>query len=206
MKRILLLLLFSVFCLAACSATKVTGVWQDKNYSGKPFANILVVSSFLDEEAGRMSEIQLARQLRQKGVSASAGHVVLPTGSRSLVEVITAAIGQHAFDGILISRLVDKIEETRITAQSVCKNRWDSDYRQSQRHSLSPCQPGSRTQTTAVYGIETKLYSAEDRNMVMSLSSKTSTDRPSDALIKGFVKTVVEHLSRAGLLSESGQN
>ncbi len=206
MKKILFLLLFSIFCLAACSSTKVTGVWQDENYNGKPFANILVVSSFLDEEVGRMSEVQLARYLRKRGVSAGAGHVVLPTGSRASVEAITAAIGQHAFDGILISRLVDKIDETRITAQGACNSRWDSDYRQSQRYSLSPCQPGSRTRTTAVYGIETKLYSAEDRNMVISLSSKTSTDRPSDALIKGFVKAVVERLSRAGLLAESGRN
>ncbi len=36
----------------------------------------------------------------------------------------------------------------------------------------------------------------------MSLSSKTSTDRPSAVLIKGFVKTVVERLSRAGLLAK----
>ncbi len=202
MKKILFLLLSSVFFLGACSATKVTGVWQDKNYKGRPFANILVVSSFLDEEAGRMSEVQLARLLRKKGVSASAGHVVLPTCNQISVEMITAAIGQHAFDGVLISRLIDKVDETRTTAKSACNSRWDSDYRQSQRYSLSPCQPSSMTRTTAVYGVETKLYSAQDRNMVMSLSSKTSTDRPSAVLIKGFVKTVVERLSRAGLLAK----
>ena len=206
MKKSLFLLLFSVFCLAACSATKVTGVWQDENYSGKPFEKILVVSIFFDEEAGRMSESQLVRQLHQKGVSASAGHVVLPTGSRSSVETITGAIGQHAFDGILISRIVDRIEETRITAQSACKSRWDSDYRQSQRYSLSPCQPGSMTRTIAVYGLETKLYSTKDRALVMSMASETSADRPTDDLIKGFVKSVVDRLSRSGLLSESGRN
>ena len=206
MKRIFFLLLVSSFLLAACSATKVTGVWQDENYQGKPFANILVVSSFLDGEVSRMSEVLLARYLRKRGVSASAGHIVLPSGSRASVEAITAAIGRHAFDGVLISRLVDRIDETRITAKGACNSRWDSDYRQDQRYSLSPCKPGSQTRTTAVYGVETKLYSAADRNMVMSFSSKTSSDRPSDALIKGFVKTVVERLSRAGLLVESGQN
>ncbi len=202
MKKIFVLLLFSGFLLVACSATKVTGVWQDKNFQGKPFENILVVSFFLDGEAGRMSEIQLARLLRKKGVSASAGHVVLPTGTRSSVEKITEAIGNHAFDGILISRVVDKIEETRTTAQGACKGRWDSDYRQSQRYSLSSCQPNSMTRTTAVYGLETKLYSAKDKVLVMSLSSKTSDDRLSDTLVKGFVKTVADRLSRAGLLAK----
>ena len=202
MKKILFLLLFTFFCLAACSSTKVTGVWQDENYKGKPFTNILVVSSFLDGEVSRMSEVQLARYLRKKGVSASAGNVVLPADSRASVEAITAAIGEHAFDAVLISRLVDKIDDTRVTAQGDCNSRWDSDYRQSQRHSLSPCKPGSLTQTTAVYGVETKLYAAESRAMVMSLSSKNSTDRPSDALIKGFVKSVADRLSRAGFLAE----
>ena len=204
MKKIFLLLLVSGFLLMACSSTKVTGVWQDENYKGRPFANILVVSSFLDGEASRMSEVQLARYLRKRGVSASSGHVVLPTGNRASVEAITTVIGEHAFDGVLISRLVAKVDETQIVTKGSCNSRWDSDYRQSERHSLSPCPPGSRTRTTAVYGIETKLYSAENRELVMSFSSKTTTDRPSDELIKGFVKTVVEHLSRAGLLSESG--
>ncbi|MEA3332079.1 MAG: hypothetical protein U9Q58_00585 [Pseudomonadota bacterium] len=204
MKKIFLLLLVSCFLLVACSSTKVTGIWQDENYKGKSFANILVVSSFLDGEAGRMSEVQLARYLRKKGVSASPGHVVLPSGSRASVEAISAAIGKHAFDGVLISRLVDKIDETQIVAKGSCNSRWDSDYRQNDRYSLSPCPPGSRTRTTAVYGVETKLYSAENRELVMSFSSKTTTDRPSGELIKGFVKTVVEHLSRADLLSGSG--
>ncbi|MEA3348127.1 MAG: hypothetical protein U9Q39_03600 [Pseudomonadota bacterium] len=202
MKKIFGLLLLSGFLLAACSATKVTGVWQDENFQGKPFENILVVSFFLDGEVGRMSEFQLARLLRKKGVSASAGHVVLPTGSRSSVEKITEVIGKHSFDGILISRIVDRVEETRTIAQGACKSRWDSDYRQTQRYSLSPCQPGSMTRTTAVYGLETKLYSAKDKALVMSLASATSADRPTDTLIKGFVKTVVDHLSRAGLLAK----
>ena len=202
MKKIFVLLLFSGFFLAACSATKVTGVWQDENYRGKPFENILVVSTFLDKEVGRISELQLARQLRQRGVSASAGYVVLPTGSHSSVETITEAIGQHAFDGILISRIVDRLEKTRITAQGACNSRWDSDYRQSQRYSLSPCQPGSLTRTTAVYGLETNLYSTKDKALVMSMASETSADRPSDTLVKGFVKSVADHLSRAGLLVE----
>ncbi len=203
MKKILTLIVFSIFCLAACSATKVTGVWQDENYSGKPFEKILVVSIFLDEENGRMSELQLARQLRQKGVSASAGHIVLPAGSRSSVETITGAIGRHAFDGVLISRIADRIEETRVTAQSACNSRWASDYRQSQRYSLSPCKPGSLTRTTAVYGLETNLYSTKDGALVISLASKTSADRPTDDLIKGFVKSVVDRLSRSGLLAGS---
>ena len=202
MRKVLFLLLFSVLCLASCSSTKVTGVWQDENYSGKPFEKILVVSIFLDEENGRMSELQLARQLRQKGVSASAGHVVLPTGSRSSVETITGAIGQHAFDGILISRIADRLEKTRVTAQGACNSRWDSDYRQNQRYSLSPCKPGSLSQTTAVYGLETNLYSTKDGALVISLASETSADRPTDDLIKDVVKSVVDSLNSSGLLAK----
>ena len=199
MKKIFFLLLFSGFFLAACSATRVTGVWQDENYSGKPFKKILVVSIFLNEEVGRMSEFQMVRQLQQKGVAATAGHTILPTGSRSSVETITEAISHHAFDAILISRIVDRVEETRITAQDACMSRWDSDYRLNQRYSLSPCQPGSLIRTTAVYGLETNLYSTKDRALVMSLSSETSVDRPTtDTLVKGFVKRVVARLSRAG--------
>ncbi len=201
MKKIIVLLFFAALFLTACSAIKVTGVWQDENYSGKPFEKILVVSIFLDEEVGHMTEFQLARQLRQKGVSASAGHIVLPTGSRSSVETITGALGQHAFDGILIARITDRLEETRVTEQGICNSRWASDYRQNQRYSLSPCKPGSLARTTEVYGLETNLYSAKDGALVMSLASEISADRPTDDLIKGFVKSVVDRLSRASLLA-----
>jgi hypothetical protein len=201
MKKILFLLLLCIVHLAACSSTKVTGVWQDKNYKGPVFKNILVVSLFLDQEVSRMSELQLARQLQQKGVSASSGQVVLPAGSRSSVATITGAIGKHAFDGILISRIVNRLEETRVTAQSACNSRWESDYRQNQRYSLSPCKPGSLSKTTAVYGLETNLYTTKDGALVTSLTSATTADQPSDALIKGFVKSVVERLSGTGLLA-----
>ncbi len=202
MKKILFLLFFTLLCLAACSSSKVTGVWQDEEYREAPFENILVVSFFLDGEVGRMSEVELARLLRKKGISASAGQIVLPAGSRSSVEKITEAIGNHAFDGILISRIVDKIEETRTTSKSACNSRWDSDYRQNQRYSLSPCQPNSMTTATAVFSLETKLYSAKDKTLVMSMNSASTADRPSDKLVKDFVGKVAKRLSNSGLLAK----
>ncbi|MBN2809362.1 MAG: hypothetical protein JXR80_07700 [Deltaproteobacteria bacterium] len=200
MKKLIFLLLGGIFFLGACSATKVTRVWQDENYSGK-FKNILVVNLFLDEEIGRASELLMVRQLRQQGVAAEAGHTVLPTGSRSSVEAITQAIGKHAFDGILLSKIVDRVEETRVTGAGACNSRWESDYRREQRYSLSPCQPSAQTSTTAVYGLITSLYSTQGGALVISLSSETSVDRPTEKLISGFAKTVVGRLSAANLFA-----
>ena len=57
MKALLLTVVFLSLSLLACSTTKITNTWQDENYSGKPFANILVIGQFLDEEVCRMSEL-----------------------------------------------------------------------------------------------------------------------------------------------------
>jgi predicted small secreted protein len=149
-------LLFVIGCLlaAACSSTKVTGVWQDVNYAGKPFAHLLVVSVVLDRKMVNRSEDLLVENLRQRGVDASAAHSIIPGDGHATVEAITAAIEKHGFDGVLITSLVDRQEETR--SANPCSRRWDNDYRQ-QRYMLAPCSSGSLAQTTVKYSLETKL-------------------------------------------------
>ncbi|HDS16542.1 MAG TPA: hypothetical protein ENN66_08050 [Proteobacteria bacterium] len=202
MKKIFWLLLLVMFFTGACSATRITGIQQNQENGNQNFKNILVVSLFLDENIGRQSELALLHELRDKGVAATAGHTVLPAGNRSSVENITEIIGRHSFDGILLSRIVDKFAETRITAKGNCENRWDSDYRENRRYSLSHCPPGSQTSTTAVYALESNLYRAQDGALTISLTSETSIDRPTKKLIQGFAQAVVKHLAAAGMFAE----
>ncbi len=194
------LLLFAVCCLllAACSSTKVTGVWQDVNYAGKPFANLLVVSVVLDRKMVNRSEDLLVDNLRRQGVAARAAHNVIPGGGYATVEAITAAIEKHGFDGVLITSLVDRQEELRTT--SPCSRRWDSDYRQ-QRYALAPCSSGSLDQTTVKYSLEIKLYNAGNRALVMSMNTETSADRPTDELLQEFADVVVKRLIRSRLVA-----
>jgi len=193
-------LLFVIGCLlaAACSSTKVTGVWQDVNYAGKPFAHLLVVSVVLDRKMVNRSEDLLVENLRQRGVDASAAHSIIPGDGHATVEAITAAIEKHGFDGVLITSLVDRQEETR--SANPCSRRWDNDYRQ-QRYMLAPCSSGSLAQTTVKYSLETKLYNAGNRALVMSMNTETSTDRPTDELLQEFADVVVKRLIRSQLVA-----
>jgi len=199
----LLSVIIMVFGLGACSTTKITNSWQDKNYSGGPFKNILVISQFLDEEVCRMSELEQVRDLKRRGVKATAAYSILSAGGRSSVDAIDDAIGQYSFDGVLISKVGNRMEESGIDSRNACINRWDSDYRQNQRYALSPCQLGTGTTTTSIYTLETKLYSVKDRALVMTLASKTTAVRPAYDLIKEFGKVVINRLQSAGMLAKS---
>jgi len=189
--------------LLSCSTTKVTNSWQDKNYTGKPFANILVISQFLDEEVCRMSELSLVRNLKNRGVNATAAYSVLSAGGRSSVDAIDDAIAQYSFDGVMISKVTNMMEESSVDSSNACVSRWDSDYRQNQRYALSPCQVNSGIRTTAIFSLETDIYSVQDRVLVMKLSSKTTAVRPAYKLIKEFGEVVVSRLQSAGLLAKS---
>jgi len=184
--------------MAACSSTKVTGVWQDVNYAGKPLTRLLVVSVVLDRKMVNRSEDLLVENLRQRGVDARAAHSIIPGGGHATVEAITAAIEKHGFDGVLITSLVDRQEETKST--SPCSRRWDNDYRQ-QRYALAPCSSGSLAQTTVKYSLETKLYNAGNRALVMSMNTETSADRPTDELLQEFADVVVNRLIRSPLVA-----
>jgi len=199
----LLSVVMVIFCLSACSTTKITNSWQDKNYSGGPFKKILVISQFLDEEVCRMSELEQVRDLKRRGVAATAAYSILSAGGRSSVDAIDGAIAQYSFDGVLISKVGNQLEKESIDSRNACINRWDSDYRQNQRYALSPCQVGSGTTTTSIFSLETKLYSVKDRALVMTLASKTTAVQPAYELIKEFGKVMINRLQSSGMLAKS---
>lgn len=200
--RLSLVVFFVGFTLLACSTTKITDSWQNQSFAGKPFANILVISQFLDEEVCRMSELAMVRDLRERGVNATAAYSILTAGGRSSVEAIEKAVAEHGFDGVMISKISNQIEESSLDLNSACVSRWDSDYRQNQRYALSPCQVGSGMRTTSVFNLATDLYSVQDRTLVMKLSSKVTAVRPAYKLIKSFGEVVVSRLHRDGMLAK----
>ena len=200
--RLLLLVVVLGFGLLACSTTKITDSWQNQDYAGKSFANILVIGQFLDEEVCRMSELAMVRDLQQRGVNATAAYSILTAGGRSSLEAIEKAVAENSFDGVMISKVSNQVEESSLDMNNACVSRWDSDYRQNQRYALSPCQVGTGMRTTSIFNLETDLYSVEDRALVLKLSSKISAVRPAYKLIKSFGEVVVNRLHSDGLLTK----
>lgn len=200
--RLLLLVVVLGFGLLACSTTKITDSWQNQDYAGKSFANILVIGQFLDEEVCRMSELAMVRDLQQRGVNATAAYSILTAGGRSSLEAIEKAVAENSFDGVMISKVSNQVEESSLDMNNACVSRWDSDYRQNQRYALSPCQVGTGMRTTSIFNLETDLYSVEDRALVLKLSSKISAVRPAYKLIKSFGEVVVNRLHSDGLLAK----
>ena len=204
-KRIGLLVLVTGLALGllSCSTTKITGDWRNQDYTGKPFANILVIGQFLDEEVCRMSELAMVRDLKQHGVQATAAYSILTAGGRSSLEAIEKVVAENGFDGVMISKVSDHVEESSLDLNNACVSRWDSDYRQNQRYALSPCRVGTGMRTTSIFSLETNLYSVQDRTLVMKLSSKISAVRPAYKLIKSFGEVVVSRLQSDGMLAKS---
>lgn len=201
--RLLLVVAFIGLGLLSCSTTKITDSWQNQSYKGEPFANILVIGQFLDEEVCRMSELAMVRDLKQHGVNATAAYSILTAGGRSSLEAIEKIVAENGFDGVMISKVSNQLEESSLDLNNACVSRWDNDYRQNQRYSLSPCQVGSGIRTTSIFNLETNIYSVEDHALVLKLSSKISAVRPAYKLIKSFGEVVVSRLQSDGLLAKS---
>jgi hypothetical protein len=109
--------------LAGCAnvGTSVGHVWQDSGRArSATLGKTLVLALAPKAEVVMVLEDEWVRQLRQKGVDASAANRLLPGGSPPDKERVVELVKARGFDTLLVSRLVDvKQVEREVSAYQV---------------------------------------------------------------------------------------
>lgn len=207
-------LVFIALLLAACSPTDVTGVWMDKDYDGGVIKKVLVVGVFKQDGIRRKVEDALVLKLSEKNVEAVASYRVLSGSELSGKKGIEFSLEKGGFDSLLIATVTEKRKEGQITQgagygfPASYHNSWDSYYARSRGFVGRPGYDTpfhdrvipARVTTRDIYSLETNLYHASGKNLVLSVLSDVYTGLPVDKLITSFVGTVIKKLSENNLL------
>jgi hypothetical protein len=103
-----------MFLLESCSSSSLVDVWNDPSYSGAPLKKILVMAIRKDLVQRRIWEDAFVTELSNNGIKAVSSYELFPSALPDSNQV-DEAIKEKAFDGILITRLLQKeTEETYI--------------------------------------------------------------------------------------------
>ena len=187
----LFVIFFFMVTSCATTSTKLKKVWRDSDYGGK-FKKVLVIGVIKRTASKHFFELEMARQLEDRGIDAIAGNLVLPHDKEADKDLIVSRLKELDADGVLIARLVKrKTVEQRMPYNPPALYRgWPSYYSRSYGVVY---RPGYVTKNEVVI-VETNLYDAGSEQLVWSALSETFVDDDKDELMKSFVEIMINDL------------
>ncbi|MDW7772376.1 MAG: hypothetical protein SCH71_05730 [Desulfobulbaceae bacterium] len=200
-------LLLSVFLLHGCSSTRVTGVWKKSDYLGGPFATILVVGLTYDQSTKNIWEDVMADQLRKNGVKTTTSTRCFPGDPEITKDKILDYVSTQGIEGVLVTRLVDVLEETRYypPTASYYSGYYYGGHRYRYYNHFGTYydmvySPGYTATYTRVL-LETNLYDAATQELVWSMSSDTFDPDSTGKLAQSVSRKVIESLQKDNLIT-----
>jgi hypothetical protein len=202
-------LLFSFFLLSGCSDTRVTGVWKKSDFTGGPYQNILVVGLTKDERNKCIWEDIMAGQLRQQGVEAKSSATCFPGDTDITKEEIIDYVKKEGIDAVLVTRLVNIVEEKAYYPHTGGYYGYGPYYGGSRYRYYNNFgsyydrvyQPGHTATFTSVI-LETNLYDANSQELVWSMSSDTFDPASADKLAESVSKKVIMNMQKDNLIKQ----
>ena len=195
--------LFIIFLLSlvACSSTKLTGIYKDRDYAGGYLKSVMIVGVSDNLKKRRLFEDTFAEQFKKTGIEAFSGVVVIPEGKKLNKETIKGAAENLGAETVLVTHLVG-IEEKEIYVPP------SYDYMSSHHDHLGTYYYSVHqyTQTPGYYidhkyvRLESNLYETKTEKLIWSASSETLDPKSVNALIESLCKKVMESLKDNNLI------
>ena len=187
--------------LAACATTRLTSVWRDETYRGPQLRKVLVVGVSERAVIRRLFEDEFTRQLKARGSDATPSYTI---GSLELLQdraASVAKIRELGFDGVLVTRLVDRKTVTTYYPPTYLgppgyAGGWYGYYSLSYGYVTSP----GYTVESQVVNLETSVYETKADRLVWSALSETFLEGSSQSLVRSLIKLLVANLAKAGLV------
>jgi hypothetical protein len=104
--------------LESCSSSILVDVWNDPSYHGSPLKKILVIAVRQDPVRRRLWEDAFVGALSNNGVNATSSYNLFPNALPDTNQVADI-VQEKGFDGILVSRLLNKETETHYVESNV---------------------------------------------------------------------------------------
>ena len=203
---------FAVLCalaVAGCTAsTKLTSVWTEPSLQPNSVKKLLVLAVSKKPGPRRLFEDTFATSLGDMGAAAVPSYTLLgdaPPDSAT----IHGAILQGGFDGVFVTRLVDKqtVEtyypptSTYVGAPSAYYGGWYGYYSTGYSYTTSP----GYTVQNQVVNLETNLYRVADGKLLWSALSQSWLEQAADPSteIRPFVQQLVYGLENSKVITKS---
>jgi len=167
--------------MAGCASvgTSVGHVWQDSGRAGSAtLGKTLVLALAPKAEVVMVLESEWVRQLRQRGIDASAANLLLPGESPPDKERVVELVKTRGFDTLLVSRLVDVKQVER---------------------EVSSYQVGVVETTLYDAGTEQRFWSARADTFLINPTGKRITELRSERA-RELVQRLMEEMSKSKLL------
>ncbi len=198
-------LVMAVAMLAACAATKVTAVWKDESYQGRPH-KILVYAVVKNGTNRRIIEDDFAKHLESRGINAIPGYDVFPGDELVKEEVLGEKLKNLGFDTLLLTRLTGSKEiqvqvPGTVTYQpmppamyqpSPYYQTWQGYYNTGYTAVYTP---GYTTEETYVMA-EANLYDVATGKLIWTASTQTKVGERTQKIIKNYVAVIMDAMRK----------
>ena len=197
--------LIAFLTLVSCSPTKTTISWKKPDYHGSHFTKIAVIGLVGNLAVRQNMEQEVAQELVENGMSATASMNFLPPNAQSKspnIERITRLIKAKGFDAVLIVTLDDVDKERqyvqgRTTYHPHTRYHRFGNYYSTSYHRVR--RPGYFTSSTTFY-IESNLYDLGSEELVWMTQAKTTDPGSLKSASKSYAKNLTNVMKKEGII------
>lgn len=199
MKRLIKLLgasaIISLFVLASCAPTKLTGVWKNKAYTGGSLKSVMVVGVVKNPRNRRLFEQFFAEQFKNNGVEAFSSSDVILAGKELNKDTIKSLAEKLGADAVLVTHL-EAVEEKGEYIPDAYKQNLGRHYSRVYGHVHEP----GYYVTHQYVRLENNLYEIKTEKLIWSSSSETINPESANEVIESLCKVVMKSLRDNGLI------
>ena len=188
--------------ISACSSTTLVSRWNDANYTGPQFNNVLIIGIIKDDIKRRYYEDEMVKIIRAKGGQAIASYTLMPElASIDEKAKIKAVVTKTAVDAVVITSLqaIDKEQRTvpaRVDYVPTMGYGYYGYYRSSYRTVYQP----AYTVTDTIVRLETRVYAAASEKMVWGGITESLNPDSIDEIIKETADIISSDMREHGLI------
>jgi hypothetical protein len=184
-------------------STKLTSVWVDPSYQGRP-GKIMIIGIARKPINKSILEDEFVRQLSARKTSAVASYAVMTDDKQDEIAFIDAKMKEHGADAVLISRLASKKTVYTYVPGSVAYppsnyGNWRDYYGYGLHSAQEVFTPGYTAEEEYAL-IETNLYDVRDNKLIWSASSETEVLGSDRNQIKSYIGVMVKEMADKKLI------
>lgn len=196
-----LVVLAALIALAGCSGTRLTDVWRDPGYTGRPFRQVAVFVLGTDPAVRKLVEDEFVRRLPMstRGIG---GYGLVPEAEQGDIGKARDRLRAGGFDGAMIARLVGvegprpwsagSLQQVPISYRTL-ENYYVTTYQETER--------SSDLRTPTVVRVQLNVYAVASEALVWSAASRTFNPDETRDVAGDVAKIAVQELQKVGILA-----
>lgn len=202
-RKVLLALIFVGALISGCAATSGSSASSGADESDERFGNFLVIGVAGDYDSRAQFERMVVSGLKAEGAAARPYHVVAGGNKAPTRDAVLAAIEEHGFDAVVVTRTLDTESDVQVrsTVTGTKVKRKEGGFANLFRYDYEQYDDPLSLTVDMKITFGTELYSAASQSLVWS--SETTGPKADNVgiLIDETAESVVRQLRRAGKLA-----